>query len=428
MALTRYFKFDQVNDIVALEDCDDIISCLPHVFSSWPYREVVSTEGITPPRIFVRKVTNGFAHASPWNEKDAISVHPVDAACTLVADVVAARVSEQTEQFCLHAAAVEIDGKLVVFPSTYRAGKSFLTATLAGRGRRVFGDDILRVSIDVAGSIAYGHATGVAPRLRLPIPHDLPYEVQRYFDMHIKVRSPKYAYLDLPSHQLASYEEVLPIGGFVVLDRQVGHCATELIEIDEGEMLRSVVWQNFARARRSSQILDELGTLVRQLSRCRLRYSSAADAAAVLENELDLTHAPALTTTVLLSDLAIPSTFRPHKPGSIWLQQSPGVTFHRAGSTGFLADATGDMIFDLNHLAAAVWDLLAEPMTIAEAVTLVAEAFPDTPGDQISGDIAKLCEALTKWGLVRAVEANTEVLAETRHESSEDDKAGRQSA
>lgn len=121
-------------DIVALEDCDGVISCLPHVFSSWPYREVVSTQELTSTRIFVRKVMDGFAHISPWSVKDATSAHPVDAACTLVADVVAARVSEQTEQFCLHAAAVKIEGKLVVFPSTYRAGEELSYGHTRGAG------------------------------------------------------------------------------------------------------------------------------------------------------------------------------------------------------------------------------------------------------------------------------------------------------
>ncbi len=93
----------------------------------------------------------------------------VNGICDLIVELNWSRLRQKTELLCLHAAGVEMGEALLVLPSGRRAGKSTLTAELARRGHRVFSDDILALQLDANG-VAIGLATGISPRLRLPLP------------------------------------------------------------------------------------------------------------------------------------------------------------------------------------------------------------------------------------------------------------------
>ena len=67
----------------------------------------------------------------------------VDAACSFIVDLIRAYIAAAPSLLCLHGAAAEFAGRLVVFPTPYRSGKSTLTAYLAAAGVRVYADDIL---------------------------------------------------------------------------------------------------------------------------------------------------------------------------------------------------------------------------------------------------------------------------------------------
>lgn len=57
-------------------------------------------------------------------------------------------------------------------------------------------------------------------------------------------------------------------------------------------------------------------------------------------------------------------------------------------------------IFHLNTLGRALWELLAEPMSVAELTAAVAEAFPDQPNDVIAADVAAFIEHLIRRKLL----------------------------
>ncbi|MGL4281447.1 MAG: PqqD family protein, partial [Albidovulum sp.] len=54
----------------------------------------------------------------------------------------------------------------------------------------------------------------------------------------------------------------------------------------------------------------------------------------------------------------------------------------------YLADASGRGIHRLNAGALAVWQLIAEPLTLAEICDILTEAFPDVSPIQIASDSA----------------------------------------
>ncbi len=66
----------------------------------------------------------------------------------------------------------------------------------------------------------------------------------------------------------------------------------------------------------------------------------------------------------------------------------------------FLVVAQNQSLFHLNTLAAAIWNLLEDPLAIDEAVGIIQSAFPDMPGDAISSDVGKLIKRLAANNLV----------------------------
>ena len=72
----------------------------------------------------------------------------------------------------------------------------------------------------------------------------------------------------------------------------------------------------------------------------------------------------------------------------------------RIDDTVFLVNPETDTVFHLNPVGTAIWQLLAQPISTAEAVTIVQAAFPDVPPKQIAHDVSVLLNKLHKKNLV----------------------------
>ena len=77
-----------------------------------------------------------------------------------------------------------------------------------------------------------------------------------------------------------------------------------------------------------------------------------------------------------------------------------GVGITSVGGESFLADVNGAAIHHLNPVGSAIWNLLAEPVTITEMVELVSIAFPGVSRDQIEIDVGDLIDTLESRNLV----------------------------
>ena len=96
-------------------------------------------------------------------------------------------------------------GGLIVFPSTYRAGKSTLIAALAASGVRTHADDLMPLTQ------GEGVALGINPRLRRPLPANAPDRLLMFVARHAGPRDRRYQYLDLPAPLLSPHGERRPI-------------------------------------------------------------------------------------------------------------------------------------------------------------------------------------------------------------------------
>ena len=389
-----YLIFNDMSNSAELINCRHLTNCFPLIFPGWQITEVPAEH--CSPVLSIRLEDNYYVLESDWLEKPVYRKNEDAAICLLVAELMRAYIHEDRELLCLHGAAAEFAGKLVLFPSNYRAGKSVLSACLAASGVRLFGDDVLPISL----LDAKGIAPGFAPRLRLPLPDNLDLQTRDFINKHNRLQGEQYLYLDLENDLLAPRGCQLPVGAFVLLEREED--ASPFIEtVSEAEVLRQVIWQNFARETEAPRILGVLSDLVASSQRFRLHYDRAEDAVRLLrENFSDwATQSGNGNYGETLADSQ--TGIIDHLLPGHYLRK-PDISIVQIEDQVFLADGQGAAIHYLNPIGTAIWSLLAEPMTADEMTNLLLTAFPDLERSAIESDLHNLIDELLSSNLLLA--------------------------
>lgn len=270
--------FEGMSRPVALDGCDELVQDIAAILRGWRVREVPASAAPSP-LITIRKTARGYDRVSPWLSKPVVFRHKVDAICDFLVDLIRGYIADNRSLLCLHCAAVAFENRLLVFPSTYRAGKSTLSIHLAATGARLFGDDVLHIE----GSNNNGVAPGILPRLRLPLPDgadDGSYEFVRH---RSGPQSSRYLYVNLTDGELAPFGTSAPIHGFVLLQRDTA-ANPELIPASKGEILKHSILRNFSRNMSALDILDRLHAIVDGAECFTLRYATSEQAAALLRD------------------------------------------------------------------------------------------------------------------------------------------------
>lgn len=390
----QYLIFNDMSNSVELINCRHLTNCFPLIFPGWLITEVPAEH--CSPVLSLRLEDDHYVLESDWLEKPVYRKNEDAAICLLVAELMRAYVHEDRELLCLHGAAAEFAGKLVLFPSNYRAGKSVLSACLAASGVRLFGDDVLPISLLDAAGIA----PGFAPRLRLPLPDNLDLQTRDFINKHNRLQGEQYLYLDLENDLLAPRGCQLPVGAFVLLEREED--ASPFIEtVSEAEVLRQVIWQNFARETEAPRILGVLSKLVASSQRFRLRYDRAEDAVRLLQENFSdwATQSGNGNYAKTAADSQI-GTIEHLLPGHYL--RKPDISIVQIEDQVFLADGQGAAIHYLNPIGTAIWSLLAEPMTADEMTNLLLTAFPDLERSAIESDLHNLIDELLSSNLLLA--------------------------
>ena len=393
--------FDGIRRPVDFLDCESLAEPLAEILSGWRFRP---SSGLRErPAITLRREADGYRLQSDWLEGSLFDSAPVSTVCSFIVDLVKAYIAD-AQLLCLHCGAVEFAGRLVVFPSWYRAGKSTLCVRLAAAGWRLYADDVLAI----APSDAAGMALGIAPRLRRPLPRQVGADFRAFVSDHEGPKDNRYVYLRLPSDRLAPLGTKAPIGGIVLLERkQFGRA--ELIATSRAEALKRLLGQNFGFPGGAELVFERLASMAQRLPCFTLSYADLDEAAAALENAF--ARPDALPDEVA----GAPATDEPHHAGSGFegalparrcraprgrCRRVPSVVARSAAGDRFLVDPRTDRIFHLNPVAAGVWDILAEPTVADEAARLLAEAFPEADRDAIRRDVQKLFASLLANGLI----------------------------
>ena len=404
MNTTKSIWFRGTDGPVSLHGVNEVQPFLPDVFCNWPF-EVLETEEAQPCLTLSSK-GGKFEFSSDVYELSKSVSDPLNAACTLLAELAWARIRYETSLLCFHGAAVEVDGALVLFPNKRRAGKSTLTACLAAQGFRVFTDDYLPLRLKNDGQLL-GLANGAAPRLRLPLPQEFSPELIDWIDRHAGPKNRQYLYLTLEKGQLASHGEALPISKIIILERS-DDAVLSLSPIGAPEVLRRLIFQNFSRSMNPARVLAMISGLVETSECLQLNYHSGEEAAAFLKEWFAdngaRTTASADMQTMPEDKPAILSTNSAVLEPSTYVRNSSSFEV-RYDDEVFVASADGPGLHHFEGVTTGIWNMLSEPSTQAEISEVLCAAFPDEPADRVSQGVTEIMQAMLKQRLIEPTEA-----------------------
>ena len=276
-----YFRFAGLRHPVAFTDSDVLYPYMETVLRDWGIAQY-KPGGDTPPVITVRSTDAGFERRSKWLSKPAIFKDPVDAVCDLVVDLIHAHVADNQGLLCLHCAAVEFNQGLVVFPNTYRAGKSILSLRLVASGARLFTDDVLPIS----NQGDFGLALGILPRLRLPLPQAITADFRDFIINRAGPQNSRYLYVKLGLSEQAVLGTAAPVRGVTILQREE-NVTPRLLEVKKSTVVKDMILRNFARQNPGLEIVDRLYSIVENARCYRLEYDDLDQAAKLLQEAFE---------------------------------------------------------------------------------------------------------------------------------------------
>ncbi|CAN0541183.1 unnamed protein product [Ectocarpus sp. 12 AP-2014] len=386
-----------------LVDAQPLLPVLQAAMPGWALTEC--TPQPVEPGICVWQQEEGFWQQAPALPKGMWLETAVGAACSVIADLSGAFLRQHPDYIGLHCGSAEIDGQLVIFPESHRAGKSTLTSAFAAAGFRVFGDDVVALTPE-----GEGLSLGIAPRLRLPLPAVIDSEFQDFVSAHQGPSDDRYGYLALDETLLASHGVKRPIGAILLIDRDSSVTTPQLTSLQHGEGLWQLLKQNFADTLSDQLLMTKFWPLVQGMPCFLLRYSDAYQAAEFVGRNLGqaLKAQPSTNTS---------PSFAAVMPGAPTLDRSdkrcwrarPTAHEYPLGDELFVIVEEGGAIHRMNVTSRAVWLLLQnEALDIDELSKTLTAFFMPVSREQVSKDVALLLGQFLAAGLIEPVEAPIE--------------------
>jgi len=402
----QYILLDGMDAGIAVKADAAFFDSLPLIFSHWPFRVNPRFEA----EVFasIDLVDAQYLLSSPYMDKTLAYKEPVNAICALVAELAWARLREDPTLLCLHGAALEFAGRLVVFPATRRAGKSTLTVAMAAAGIRTYTDDFLPVSVADTGEIS-GISSGVSPRLRLPLPDQIGGAAKSYLERRPVLSNSQYTYVAPLKNESASFGDSAPLGAIVILKREDG-AAPEITKISKAEALKTLIYQNFSRAGNAADILAMLEFLAGNLPVYALRYDETEPAIEALkarfskwDSALPRYQPKARLHNALVDGLKPFTRYKDITTGQF--EHAAGVQVVSTDGQRFLTGRNGQSIHYLNEGAALIWQILSEPTSVEEAIEILLSAFPEQKRAQIESDVRRSFKNFGENGLLRKLDS-----------------------
>jgi Coenzyme PQQ synthesis protein D (PqqD) len=383
-----HLRFAGLAAPIVLDGCAELIDTIARIAPGWPHDLVAAGASVEPAATIRPDGSDRYLISTLGMPGAERRYDAVDAVCDMIVELSLELHRSGEWLMCLHAAAIEVAGRLVILPNIRRAGKSTLTACLAARGHRVFSDDFFPVSISAKGHLL-GHATGILPRLRLPVPESFSAGFRDWVASNEGDGNHRYKYLALP--EVPPHGTPLPLGAMIFLDRREG-AVPELGPMATADAVAALLHQNFARGVHSGTVLATTEALFATVPAYRLSYGSAEEAAELLGKRFaDWPDEPAILQDApafrRVEEAAFTAPEAAFDPAAAYVR-AEGIREMELAGDRYLADASGRGIHRLNAGALAVWHLIAEPLSLAEICDILTEAFPDISPIQIASDSA----------------------------------------
>ena len=397
----RLLGFEGLDAPISVQapEIQDLVTRVAH---RWPFRMLHDHGDVEPFAQLSVLTPEKWKTIAPQGAQPCQELDPVNTVCDLIVEMSWEQIRSRSDLLCLHAAGIEFAGRLVVFPSQRRSGKSTLSAALARLGHAIYSDDFLPIAHEPGTKTLLGLANGIAPRLRLPLPQGVSDAFRSFVETDSGPSNRQYKYItDCP---IPAHGAQLPIGAIVLLDRRDIPEPAKLEPLSEAEAISALILQNFARQMHGAEILRALAAMAHDLPLYRLVFSDVEDAAAMLHECSELQRLP--TARLAAPICAQPANLDP-KPipvppdiGSGVFVRPDGCEATFAGDEMFVATPDGSAIHRLNAGLKLIWLLLEEPATADDVAQVLSELYPEIPSQQLHRDAVAGFEQLWTLGLL----------------------------
>lgn len=395
----QHAYLDGLRSPLRLVNCGDLAQRLSDYFPRWSHR-VLDRDQSRPWATLVH-AAGKYRVDSDFQDSAVFHRDELNAVCDVIAKSAYQVAKENPDQLALHMAAIEICGRLVLFPAVRRAGKSLLSVALSRLGVSVFTDDALPLRI-VAGERITGIATGVSPRIRLPLPENIAPELTAYIANNTGPSNSQYGYL--ASEPLACQGRSAPVGAIVLLEHAIGQ-APKLEPANRGAVLERLIHHDFFRARDTRSVLPALHHLVEQAMCFKFSYSEpnegALHLAGFFQEQFSTSPLPAPVPNGLREVRDFEGVVAPLEAAKVY-RVTDNLEILDVEGTFFATDSLGHKIIQLDIGALQILELLQQPMRLAEVVQLLWSAFPEAAPQDIARQTHDAFGALVADGLLVA--------------------------
>jgi hypothetical protein len=385
-----------VRPVAFLDGTEKLLEPLAALTVGWQAHPIESSP--LPPLFTVSRRSEEWRIDAPWLDSPLVRSEESRIVGNIAVDLSEAYLEEHPELLSLHGAAALFAGRLVVFPARVGTGKSTLCGRLAAEGLPIFCDDILVLTGEADD---HGQSLGIAPRLRLPLPPSASVRVRSFFDDHVAAANRAYLYLRLPPETRPAFGRSAPVGAIVLLDRRDGAPAS-LQPASRGDGLETLVLQRLWDGIDAADTLRRLRSLIERTPCYRLVYSDLDEACATLRARFDEWEDLAPTNEAELPADAGEGE-RPFFPtgDEPRFSRCAGIFAQRIDDSVFLASKESGTIYRLGDLSLGIWNLLAQPTAVSEAVAILHKVFPDVELGRIDADVRAFLSELADLGLIQ---------------------------
>jgi hypothetical protein len=281
MAVCRFEIYGEPVDFV---ECREVADGFRSILAGWEMREI-DIDPAVPAYVTFRRERGIYDWQAPWikgrnHRVEEPSRDLMEAVCDFHYEFIDWFADRNPSHFCVHMAALEFDGKAILFPAIQKTGKSTLSLHCAQSGKALLGDDV--VAIDPATRDAVG--LGLMPRMRLPLHPRFRDGFRDFLSARAGLADRRWQYVNLGEKEILPHGARLPIGGVVILDRRRDGGA-KVGPVKGSLALKALIDRNFGALAEPGRIFDCFRDIV-TTQRCRLlTYSDPAEAAALLIEE-----------------------------------------------------------------------------------------------------------------------------------------------
>ena len=260
---------------------DDLAWAIGLFLPRWPFRRV--SDAVTPDIAVTFDGGSYCVRATSWAGGESLAGDPHNAANALAGLLIDGLLAHGMATHCLHAAAVEIGGRAVLFCGSAEAGKSTLALRLAVRGFRHLADDrILLTTDDPPHHVA---ALGLAAKAREPLPPGR--GLAELVASRWQLADDTISYLHLEGEEAAGFGWEGPLGALVVPRRDTSlTMAAELKRAAPAEVARTLIEETTSPAG-PAVIVPAMTRLADSVDGFILSYRDGDAAADALANTFD---------------------------------------------------------------------------------------------------------------------------------------------